>query len=151
MAFYHSTGCDCPVGCCDCGPTDPYEDAKALVRKFMMELVPRDAFMILSTGDLTEGYRRYPKREAPNLRWIGQIDDAVTVKNAIAKLEQLESFMICCAIELPREAQRDLLHDLARWLADASSPGVRPALAEIINDKYAIKFQRVVTDWHPVF
>lgn len=23
MAFYHRNSCDCPTGCCDCGPSQP--------------------------------------------------------------------------------------------------------------------------------
>lgn len=30
MAFYHVGGCDCPVGCCDCGETDKDRGERAL-------------------------------------------------------------------------------------------------------------------------
>mgnify|MGYP001436799576 CR=1 FL=1 len=39
MAFYHVGGCDCPVGCCDCGSTSeskkithPYDTESAAAR-----------------------------------------------------------------------------------------------------------------------
>lgn len=33
MAFNHVGNCDCPVGCCDCGPPSPKRDFKYLLQQ----------------------------------------------------------------------------------------------------------------------
>lgn len=37
MAFYHSANCNCPVGCCDCGPTLTKYEKKILSLKHEIE------------------------------------------------------------------------------------------------------------------
>lgn len=38
MAFNHVGGCDCPVGCCDCGPPSPERDLAFLLRQYPSDL-----------------------------------------------------------------------------------------------------------------
>lgn len=101
--------------------------------------------------ELFEGIRAYDRERGPNTEWIGQVDDAVNATVAIQKMEQLEAFMLVHASSLPRNVRIDQLYELGRWLCSASSPGWRPSVIAAINDKYSTNFQRVISDWRPVF
>lgn len=89
MAFYHTGGCSCPVGCCDCGPANPHESTDKIVREYYKSLVPKDIFMLKGLYD-TETYiyekQRRPLKDASlgiNEFYIGKVDPVLTFTDAV--------------------------------------------------------------------
>ena len=74
MAFNHVGNCSCPVGCCDCGPTNPHQNQDDMVNSYIRSLIPKDLFMIKSTGELYERDRWTDRLLGENEFYIGQID-----------------------------------------------------------------------------
>ena len=80
MAFNHVGKCDCPVGCCDCGPTNPHQKQDDMVYKYIQTLIPKDLYMLKSTGELYEKNRYVDRSLGENEFYVGQIDSINLVK-----------------------------------------------------------------------
>lgn len=64
MAFYHVGGCDCPMGCCDCGEEEVfngcffYDPIKNEIIEFNTALILKEGEMIEPNGVFN--YLNYP-------------------------------------------------------------------------------------------
>lgn len=85
MAFYHVNGCDCPVGCCDCGSPNVQDDASTLVWDYIHKKCPKDLFQLKEGGGddwLYEKPRWLPHYPGKNEEFVDHIDPlTISVKD----------------------------------------------------------------------
>ncbi len=80
MAFNHVGNCSCPVGCCDCGPVNPHQKQDDMVYAYIQTLIPKDLYMLKSTGELYEVKRYKDRMLGENEFYVGQIDPLTLVQ-----------------------------------------------------------------------
>lgn len=124
MAFYHVNSCDCPVGCCVCGPPENTAEMKkkTAIYSYIESLIPRDLYMLKSTGELYEKARYHLADSCgDNEEFIGEID-SMTKEEGIAALFSFYGFMLAnkyITLEPLNDRGSSYMRELIRKLSDS--------------------------------
>lgn len=153
MAFYHVNQCDCAMGCCTCGPSDPNESKKQLMWAWLedQDMYPKDiwwsdlwddGYMLL--GRDTE--EKKPKNGAYGVYYIGQLHPPLTVNGAITWMNDLQ--LKCESIKLSRIITASMVHSYGRRLEQAIPKKKKEEFKTVANRIFSRQFERLVTDWN---